>query len=132
ASVEVWRKGFGSYPTYDNGGGSVPALPGSYPPAGWTLTAVTASGQFDEALTRDYWYFIAYAKDACGNPSAVSNMTTGTLGYHLGDVSNGITPGQGNNIVNTADASLLGAHYGLSGGALAGFEYLDIGPTTDN
>src|SRR5262249_38240321 len=64
ASVEVWRKGFGSYPTYDDGGGSVPSLPGSYPPAGWTLTSVTASGQTDEPATRDFWYYVAYAKDA--------------------------------------------------------------------
>ncbi len=130
-SIEVWRKGFGSYPTYDNGGGSVPATPGAYPPAGWTLTGVTASGQTDETTSRDYWYYVAYAKDACGNVSPVSNKTGGTLGYHLGDVSDGITAGQGNNTVTTVDVSLLGAHYGLSGGALAGFEYLDVGPTTD-
>jgi hypothetical protein len=56
----------------------------------------------------------------------------GTLDYHLGDVSDGVTPGQGDNSVSTADLSLLGAHYGQSGGALTGFEYLDVGPTTDN
>jgi hypothetical protein len=132
ASVEVWRKGFGSYPTYDNGGGSVPPTPGSYPPAGWTLTPVTASGQADEPSTRDFWYYVAYAKDACGNTAGVSNRTNGNLNYHLGDVTDGFTPGQGNNVVNTADISLLGMHYGLSGGALAGYEYLDVGPTTDH
>ena len=129
-AVEVWRKGFGSYPTYDNGGGSVPTVPGAYPPAGWTLTGVAASGQRDEPAARDFWYYVAYAKDACGNVSPVSNITSGTLNYHLGDVSNGITLGQGDNVVATADVSLLGAHYGLTGGALAGFEYLDVGPTT--
>ena len=128
-SVEVWRKGFGSYPTYS--GGSTPPAPGSYPPAGWTMTGVTASGQTDAPGTRDYWYYVAYAKDACSNVSPVSNLTSGTLDYHLGDVSDGVTPGQGDNTINTADASLLGAHYGESGGALAGFEYLDFGPTTD-
>jgi hypothetical protein len=76
-SVEVWRKGYGSYPTYDNGGGSVPPAPGSYPPAGWTLTSVTASGQKDEPSSRDYWYYVAYAKDACGNVSPASNLTGG-------------------------------------------------------
>ncbi len=133
ASVEVWRRGYGNYPLYDNapGSGSVPAAPASYPPAGWTLTAVTATGQTDEPATRDYWYYAAYAKDACGNASPVSNVTGGTLDYHLGDVTDGTTPGQGNNQVTTADISLLGTHYGLSGAALAGFEYLDVGPTTD-
>jgi hypothetical protein len=29
-TAEVWRLGYGSYPTYDNGGGSVPPSPGSY------------------------------------------------------------------------------------------------------
>ena len=132
ASVEVWRKGFGSYPTYDNGGGSVPAAPGTYPPAGWTLTGVTASGQTDEPAARDFNYYVAFAKDACGNVSPASAVTSGTLGYHLGDVSDGVTAGQGDNKVSTADVSLLGAHYGAIGGALAGFEYLDVGPTTTN
>ena len=131
-ATEVWRKGFGSYPIYDNGSGAVPATPGSYPPSGWTLTGVTASGQFDETGSRDFWYYVAYAKDACGNAAPVSNRTGGTLGYHLGDVSDGITAGTGDNSVSTLDMSLLGAHYGVSGAGLAGFEYLDVGPTTDH
>ena len=129
SSVEVWRKGFGNYPTY--AGGSAPPAPGAYPPAGWSLTGVTASGQIDVPPSRDFWYYVAYGKDACGDASPVSNLTAGTLDYHLGDVSDGVTPGQGDNSVNALDASLLGAHYGASGAGLAGFEYLDVGPTTD-
>jgi predicted aspartyl protease len=132
ASVEVWGKGYGSYPTYDDGGGAVPSVPGSYPPSGWTLTSVSASGQSDEPATRDFWYYVAYSKDACGNVAPVSNMTTGTLDYHLGDVSDGFTAGQGDNLVNTPDVSLLGSHYGISGLALVPYGYLDVGPTTDN
>ena len=52
-------------------------------------------------------------------------MTTGTLDYHLGDVTDGFVIGPGDNQVTTADISLLGAHYGDSGAALAGFEILD-------
>jgi len=130
-TIEVYRKGFGGYPKYDDAGGSVPTAPGAYPPAGWTLTAVTASGQFDEPATRDYWYYVAYAKDACGNVSPASSLTSGSLNYHLGDVTDGITPGQGDNSVSTVDLSLLGAHYGATGAALTGFEYLDVGPTTN-
>jgi len=132
-SVEVWRKGFGSYPFYATapGTGAVPALPSSYPPAGWTLAGgVTASGQADQPGTRDLWYYVAYGRDSCGDVAPVSAMTAGTLDYHLGDVSDGVTPGQGDNTVDIADASLLGAHYGASGAALSGFEYLDVGPTT--
>src|SRR5204862_4584153 len=62
----------------------------------------------------------------------VSAMTGGTLDYHLGDVSDGVTAGQGDNKVTTADVSLLGAHYGASGPALAPYSYLDVGPTTDH
>jgi len=131
SSVEVWRKSFGGYPLYDDAGGSAPPAPGAYPPAGWTLTGVAASGDYDEPPVRDYWYYVAYAKDACGNTSSVSNETGGTLDYHLGDVTDGATAGQGDNSVTTADLSLLGMHYGLAGGALAGYEYLDVGPTTD-
>ena len=129
SSVEVWRKGFGNYPTY--AGGSAPPAPGAYPPAGWSLSGVTASGQLDVPPSRDFWYYVAYGKDGCGNASPVSNLTAGTLDYHLGDVSDGITAGVGDNTINTSDASLLGAHYGASGAGLAGFEFLDIGPTTD-
>ncbi len=132
-TVEVWRRGFGNYPLYDNspGAGSAPSPPASYPPAGWTLTSVTASGQSDEPPTRDFYYYVAYGKNSCGDASTVSNMTTGTLDYHLGDVSNGVSPGSGDNVVNTLDASLLGAHYGATGASLTGFEYLDVGPTTN-
>jgi hypothetical protein len=73
---------------------------------------------------------VAYARDSCGNASPVSAMTSGVLDYHLGDVSDGSTPGQGDNSVNVADASLLGAHYGASGAALSSVAYLDVGPTT--
>jgi hypothetical protein len=132
SSVEVWRKGFGNYPAYDDppSPGSVPTLPASYPPAGWTLTGVTAGGQTDEPSTRDFWYYVAYAKDACGGVSPVSNMTAGSLDYHLGDVTDGVTPGAGDNQVSAADLALLTAHYGASGGALAPFKYLDVGPTS--
>jgi hypothetical protein len=34
--------------------------------------------------------------------------------------------------VNTPDISLLGAHYGLFGGVVAPYNYLDVGPTTDH
>ncbi len=132
-SVVVYRAAYGHYPLYDDGGGAVPSVP-SYPPgAPWTpVTTVTASGQFDEPSPRDFWYYVAFAKNDCGDVSPVSAMTSGTLNYHLGDVTNGTTPGQGDNLVQIEDVSLLGAHYGASGAALAGFQYLDIGPTTNN
>ncbi len=131
-SVEVYRAGYGFYPEYDDAGGSVPAVP-SYPPgAPWTLTSVTASGGTDEvAAPRDFYYFVAFVKDACGNVSAVSNLSGGTLNYHLGDVSDGFVAGQGDNQVGTADLSLLGANYGLAGPAITPVNYLDVGPTTD-
>jgi len=80
---------------------------------------------------RDVWYYVAFVEDGCGNVSAVSNKTGGTLNYHLGDVSDGVTLGKGNNRVFTEDMTLLGAHYGI--GLVPGdpFNYLDVGPTTD-
>jgi hypothetical protein len=138
ATIEVYRKGFGNYPEYDKGGspGSVPAPPSAYAnlaAEGWTLvTGVTVSGQADSPPSRDDWYYVVYGIDACSNVSPVSAMTGGTLNYHLGDVSDGVTPGAGDNTVNTVDASLLGAHYGATGASLVGFEYLDVGPTVDN
>jgi len=132
ASVEVYRKPFGGYPQYDENGGAAPSVPASYPPAGWTLTGVTASGQSDEVATRDFWYYVLYTKDACGNVSAVSNMTGGTLNYHLGDVHNGASSCAGNNLVNTSDISFLGANYGVTVPVNGALECLDVGPTTTN
>ena len=131
--TEVWAKGYGNYPEYDDapGSGSVPTLPVGYPPVGWTLTSVTASGQAAHLSTRDYWYFVAYSKDACGNISAVSNLAGGRLNYHLGDVTDGSTLGHGNNRVDGLDISLLGDHYGIALGVGDPFNYLDVGPTSD-
>jgi hypothetical protein len=130
-TVEVFRAGFGGYPRYDDDGGHVPSAP-SYPPPGpWTLTDVTAPGTMDQPPARDFYYYVAFVHGAGGAVSSASNMTAGTLGYFLGDVSDGSTPGQGDNAVNTVDLSLLGAHYGIEGVEAAAYPYLDVGPTTD-
>ncbi|MGD9403469.1 MAG: hypothetical protein PVF95_14520, partial [bacterium] len=129
---EVYRAPYGDYPEYDDGTGSEPAAPGSYPPgAPWTLTGVTSTGQYDIPSSRDFWYYVVYTKDACGNVSAVSNKTTGTLNYHLGDVTDGATPGNGDNFVQTVDISLLGSKYWATLVHNDPFNYLDVGPTTD-
>jgi hypothetical protein len=129
-TVEVFRAGFGGYPLYDGAGGAVPATP-SYPPgAPWALTTVTTSGTADQPPARDFCYYVAFVHSGSA-VSVASNMTSGTLDYHLGDVTDGSTPGQGDNAVTTADLSLLGAHYGIEGVAAAAYPYLDVGPTAD-
>ena len=133
ATTEVYRAPFGGYPRYDDAGGFVPPTP-SYPPGPpWVLTSVTASGQADEPSSRDAWSYVAFSKNAAGAVSTVSNKTAPTPNYALGDVSDGVTAGSGDNQVNDADVSLLGAHYGISGSAItsAGVSYLDVGPTVD-
>src|SRR5262249_46295326 len=126
-----FRAPFGSYPEYDDGSGAVPTTP-TYPPgAPWVATTVTSSGETDEPATRDFYYYVAFVHGAGLNVSGASNRPPGSLDYHLGDVSDGVTAGQGDNVVNTADISLLGAHYGLTGAAVAPYAYLDVGPTTD-
>lgn len=133
ASAEVYRAPFGGYPRYDDAGGAVPPTP-SYPPgAPWALTPVTASGQTDEPAGRDAWSYVVFLKNSFGQVSSVSNKTAPTPNYALGDVSNGLAPGAGDNLVNDADISLLGAHYGISGATLTSdaVHYLDVGPTTD-
>lgn len=128
-TLSMYRAGYGSYPTY--AGGSAPAAPAGYPAiAPWAASGVSASGQADETAARNFYYFVAITRDSCDN-ATVSNVTTGRLNYHLGDFSDGVTPGTGDDIVNTTDLSLLGAHYGLTGGAVAAFNYLDVGPTTN-
>jgi hypothetical protein len=130
-SVEVYRAPFTGYPLYDGAGGASPVTP-SYPPAApWVLTAVTAPGGFDEPSARDFWHYVAFVRGDGLNVSNASNRPPGALNYHLGDVSDGVTPGAGDNSVNIADVSLLGAHYGISGPEVAPFAYLDVGPTGD-
>lgn len=131
ASVEVYRKGFGFYPEYDDAGGAAPAVP-AYPPVGWTLagTVTGPTSLADETTARDFYYYVAFVKDACGNVSAVSNRTNGTLNYHLGDVQP-VALLRGNNLVNTADVSDLGIHYGVTLAFNDPLNYLDVGPTTD-
>ncbi len=130
-SVFVWRKGYGAYPEYDDGGGSVPVVPAGYPPAGWVRAyRGRVNPGVDEPATRDYWYYLVYAKDACGNMSPPSNLGGGCLNYHLGDVSNGSVAGAGDNDVEIADISLLGDHYREQPFPGA-YNYLDVGPTTD-
>lgn len=132
--IEVYRKGYGDYPEYDDGTGAVPTIPSDPTAAvadGWTLTTVTMSGMADAPTVRDYWYYVIFTEDDCGNISDVSNMTDGTLDYHLGDVSNGVAAGSGDNLVETADISILGTHYGENVGTTTTFNYLDVGPTDD-
>jgi len=131
--VALYRAPFGSYPEYDDGGGTVPdstLAPG--PP--WTLVSANAtSGLVDLPPGRGSWHYVAFLTDSCGNTSAVSNRSLGSLDYHLGDVSDGAVRGQGDNRVALEDISLLGAHYGISGGTLVAdsVAYLDVGPTVD-
>lgn len=132
--INIWRKGFGDYPEYNDGTGTVPVAPVTAG-GGWTLVAsipATSTGYTDEPPVRDFWYYAAYVADECGNTSPVSAITTGTLNYHLGDVTNGLVHGTGDNLVLTGDISHLGTHYGMTltpnGDAR---NYLDVGPTTD-
>jgi VCBS repeat-containing protein len=133
-TVAVYRKGFGDYPEYDDGTGAPPAAPATPAAAladGWVLTSVASSGDTDTPASRDFWYYAAFVMNECGGTSAVSNLTGGALNYHLGDVSDGITPGQGDNTVDAADISALGAAYGTVDGNVNYRNFLDVGPTTD-
>jgi len=134
--AEVYRIGFGSYPEYDDAGGAAPLAPTDAAQAlidGWTLiVGVTNSGDTDEPLLRDSYYYVGFALSSCGTQAAVSNLAGGVLNYHLGDVTNGVTPGTGDNLVNSSDISALGASYNVNSLDAQYFNYLDVGPTTNN
>ncbi len=137
ATVELFRKGFGHYPEYDDDGGaapSAPADPAAALLAGWTSLGTQVSPYADETNSeRDYYYYVAFVTDACGNVSAVSNRTNGTLNYHLGDnPASGMPPPFGDNEVEFVDVSFLGDHYGTAPPNPLYENMLDIGPTTDN
>jgi hypothetical protein len=129
ATVAVYRAPFGFYPEYDDGGGAVPTAP-AYPPASpWELTTLVAPGA-DETSVRDFWYYAVFTWDVCGNRSAVSNITTGTLNYHLGDVAPAGPP-IGDNQVGTSDISVLGGTYFAHHGDVNYNSHCDVGPTTN-
>jgi hypothetical protein len=129
SAVEVYRKAYGNHPGYGPGG-AAPPPPADYPPSGWAPTAVTASGQSDDPPARDFWYYVAYTIDGCGNVTA-SPVTGGALNYLLGDVVDGVSECAGNNLVDMADVSLLGNNYGRPVGTGGAPGCLDVGPTTD-
>lgn len=130
-TVKLYRAPFGSYPEYDDLGGTLPDSTLA-PGAPWALVNANAtSGLLDTPPGRGFWHYVAFLTDSCGNTSVASNVSKGSLDYHLGDVSNGLVRGAGDNRVRVEDVSLLGAHYGISGGTLASdsVTYLDVGPT---
>lgn len=132
-AVDVYRKGFGAYPEYDDAGGAVPSTPTDAADAlanGWALAASLPAGTTsypDDPGDRDFYYYVAFAYDECYE-SAVSNQTDGTLSYHLGDVA---PIGSPNNSVGTLDISALGAAYGSVDGDGDYLADADVGPTTD-
>jgi hypothetical protein len=128
--VSLYRAPWAAYPSYTGSAPDSSLAPG----APWTLVASDVSSPYvDHPASRGYWYYVALVSDACGNLSPAPHPTSGTLNYMLGDVSDGATPGTGNNAVGLEDVTLLGAHYGISGATIAsrGVGYLDVGPTTD-
>jgi len=131
--VAIYRAPFGSYPEYDDTGGTTPSAAAA-PGAPWVLVNANATSPLLHVPpVRGVWHFVAIVTDSCGNASLASNLTPGIVNYHLGDVSNGLVRGAGDGRVATEDVSLLGAHYGISGGTLVAdtVTYLDIGPTVN-
>jgi hypothetical protein len=132
--IEAYRAWYGTttanaYPEYDDMPGAGAPVTPAYPPGPpWQATPVTASGQTDEPGQRGLWYYAVFTHDECGNVSPVSNVTPGTLNYHLGDV----TPlPAGDNDVDGLDISALGGSYGQSLVYSDPINYLDVGPTSD-
>jgi hypothetical protein len=130
-TADIYRKGFGDYPEYDDGTGAAVTPPVSVAAAlgdSWILVAsVTDSAYSDEPSTRDFWHYVAFAVTACSE-SSPSTMTGGTLNYHLGDFTDGTPlPNPGNNALDVDDIALLGDNYGTA--VTVGNNVLDIGPT---
>jgi hypothetical protein len=132
SELDVYRHPFGFYPEYDDEGGTAPQAPAVPNEAGWEFVATVPMSDAvleDEPLVRDSWYYVAFGRDACDNLSPVSNLTAGSLNYIPGDVTDGVTPGQGDNLVSSEDLLLLEAGYGTADGEPGYDSLLDVGPT---
>jgi hypothetical protein len=100
--------------------GTVPPTATTFPPPlGYALFGdpTTSPADFDTPL-RDYYYFVAYAKDdVSGARSTAVALPNGLLNYHLGDVFHGTPLPEvacaGDNVVNVRDLSFLAANYNL-------------------
>lgn len=135
--VEVYRAGFGNYPEFDDSvtagsRGAPPAAPGHPPGPPWQLTSVTSPGGLDTVDTRDFYSYVAFAIDSCGQASLVSEISTPVPNYRLGDFSgpNGGCSGDGQ--VNSMDLAFLSEWYGqpLADPGPDPRACLDIGPTS--
>ena len=135
ATVEIYRKGFGYSPEYDDDGGAEPDPPTAPGAEGWEHVAslsAAAVEYYDAPPMRDFWYYVGYVTDWYTVTSGVSVMTTGTLDYFLGDISDGgDPPGEGNNEIGTEDLSLLGSCYGTDELDPLYNNVADVGPTYD-
>jgi hypothetical protein len=153
ATLDVWRAPFGyvkagvwqnAHPEYDDDNlffaqapvtptGTAPVL--TTPLTGWTKVGTTPTGApttfTDTPPSRGYWYYVVNITDPC-NLTQISNMSAGSLDYLLGDVTNGTTVGQGDDVVGSSDVSAFGSAYGAVVPASPGVTAnLDIGPTMD-
>jgi len=132
--IDLYRVSFGGYPEYDDAGGSAPTLPTDPAGEGWQLINTKAADETShiaQPADRDYYYFCVVTRDSLGNESAVGAMS-GIPNYLLGDVSDGgASIVDGDNIVDTADLTLLGSGYGTMDGDAPYRGTLDIGPTSD-
>ena len=132
SQIQIWAKGFGDYPEYDDGTGSspsIPADPDAAPSAGWinihnaNIQSYTWNTISSTPITvRDFYYFAIYVEDLAGNYSSVESDSA--LCYWLGD-----TDSDGN--VDAADIAVLGSAFGTSHGEGSYNNVVDVGPTTD-
>ncbi len=95
---------------------------------------MTAPGESDEPETRDFWYYIAFVENACGQSSGPSAVSNGALNYLLGDFAPaGAGPPYGDNFVNGLDVSDLGDAYATADDGDPFYDaVVDIGPTSDS
>jgi uncharacterized repeat protein (TIGR02543 family) len=132
--IEIYRKGFGTYPEYDDTG-SAPVQPTAPAAEGWDHVVSLPAGSVgyqDLAQTRDYWNYVAVLADSCGNASAPSEMSAGTLNYLLGDLREHATVADsGDNIIGPYDMAYFVGRYGTEAGSGLYDPALDFGPTSD-
>lgn len=131
AGVQLYRKGFGNYPEYDDppDPGGVPAWPASPAEAlgqGWELVYDGAGEAYtDQPVARDYYYYAAFAYDAALNFAASSAQAQdASLSYWLGDFVTGQY-----HVVDIYDVLILSLAYNTSAGHPAYDPICDIGPT---
>lgn len=123
--IEIWLKGYGTYPEYVGAVPDFPKTPAEASNANWfkIQDSLTTNGTFT-MNSRNFYYCAVFVEDLAEHYSAA--VIDSSLSYWLGDV-NATPDGE----VDAADIAILASAFGTVDGGDYWNNVCDVGPTTN-